>query len=234
MEIYAVKSSCRLDSHYFNILINFLPNGEQDRINRYLKWEDSQRGLIGKILIRSSISNRYGLKNEDIYFGANEFGKPYFKGDKDFHFNISHSGQWVVYATDNSPIGIDIEEINDIDLNIANRFFSSEEHGDLMKLDKKDRLAYFFDLWTLKESYIKAEGMGLSIPLDSFSIKKRGENISIKGAAKNYYFKQYDAIENYKLSVCSMNKNFPSDINIMNLKEFTQYSINSLGGNCYG
>ncbi len=233
MEIHVVKSNYKIDSHYFKTLVNFLLRGERDRINRYIRWEDAQRGLIGKILIRSLISNRYGLKNEDIYFSVNEFGKPSFKnkGSRDFHFNISHSGEWVACAIDNSPIGIDVEEVNDIDLNIANHFFSEKEYKDLIELDGKCRLAYFFDLWSLKESYIKAEGKGLFIPLDSFSIRKRGKVISIEGVSKNYYFKQYDVAANYKLSVCATKNNFPTDINIMELKEFTQYSINSLGGN---
>lgn len=234
MDIYTVKSSYRMDSNYFNALIKYLTHEERDTINRYLKWEDGQRGLIGKILIRSLICNSYGFKNDDIYFLENEFGKPYFTGVKDLHFNISHSGEWIVCAIDSNPIGIDVEEINDIDLCIAHRFFTMEEHRDLMELDEKYRLDYFFDLWTLKESYIKAQGKGMSIPLDSFSIRKRGNDISIKGTDKTFYFKQYEVESNYKLSVCAMNNYFPTDINIMDLKEFIKYSRNSLGGNCNG
>lgn len=234
MELYGVKSSYRIDPLHFNTLINFLDHDEGNRINRYLRWEDAQRALIGKILIRSLISDRYGIKNQEIYFSKNKFGKPYFKCVKDFHFNISHSGQWIVYAIDNSPIGIDVEEINDMDLKIADRFFSKEEQRDLMQQDKKSRLDYFFDLWTLKESYIKAEGKGLSIPLDSFSIRKSDRTISLEGSSRSYYFKQYDVAAKYKLSVCSMNNNFPAQVNIMELNEFIQYSIKSLGGNHHG
>lgn len=231
MEICAVKSNYRMNGDYSRILMNFLSIEEKDRIGRYVRWEDAQRGLIGRIGIRSLICNRYKIKPEDIYLQTNKFGKPYFKAAKDVHFNISHSGEWVVYAMDSTPIGIDVEEIVDIDLNIAERFFSIEEHMDLMELDKSDRLAYFFDLWSLKESYIKAEGKGLSIPLDSFSIRKRDNIINIKGTDKSYYFEQYDNLSNYKLSVCAMNRNFPMDINIIELEEFIQFSINSLGGN---
>ncbi|TCO70398.1 4'-phosphopantetheinyl transferase family protein [Marinisporobacter balticus] len=227
MEIHAVRSSYRMDSYYFDTLMRFLSYEEGDKIKRYQRWEDAQRYLIGKIAIKSLICNSYGLENEDIYFSVNKFGKPYVKGVKDLHFNISHSGEWVVYAIDRSSIGIDVEEINDIDLDIADRFFSKDEYSELLELNKEHRLGRFFDLWTLKESYIKAEGKGMSIPLDSFTIRKKGEVISIKGADKSYYFKQYDIAENYKLSVCAMNNNFPMDINIMELKDFRKYSINS-------
>lgn len=234
MEVYGVKSNYKIDSFYFNVLLNFLSDEERNKINSYLKWEDAQRGLIGKILTRAIISNRYGLKNEEICFSANRFGKPHLEGFKDFHFNISHSGEWVVCAIDSSPIGIDVEKINHIDLDIANRFFSEEEYRDLIELDEKYRIDYFFDLWSLKESYIKAQGKGLSIALDSFSIKKRGNAISIKGNDKNCYFKQYNVAPDYKLSVCARNNNLPIGVNIMELNEFTPYSIDSLGGNCRG
>lgn len=231
MEIYAVRSNHIIDSYNFNILLNFLSDEEQHKINKYLRKEDSQRGLIGKVLIRSLVSNRYKIKNQDIDFGANKFGKPYYKLDKDFHFNISHSGQWVTCAVDNSSIGIDVERITDIDFSIAERFFSKEENRDLMKLDEKKKSGYFFDLWTLKESYIKAKGEGLSIALDSFSIRKTDKEIDINGSDRVYYFKQYDINDNYKFSVCAVNNNFPRNIKVMDLKEFIQYSTKSLGGN---
>lgn len=230
MEIYAVNSNYRIDENHFRALMKLLSYEEAEKIKKYHRWEDAQRGLVGRISIRSLICNKYKIKNEDIYFNMNEYGKPYFKGIKDFHFNISHSGEWIVYAVDKSPIGIDVEKVADIDLSIAERFFSKEECMDLMKIDKRHRLAYFFDLWSLKESYIKAEGKGLSISLDSFSIKIRGKLIDAKGANRRYYFKQYNDLADYKLSICALNNNFPDDINIIGLEEFVRYSINYLGG----
>ncbi|MTI47954.1 MAG: 4'-phosphopantetheinyl transferase superfamily protein [Firmicutes bacterium] len=228
MDIYAVRSNWKINSHYFDSLIKFLPTVEQNKINKYLKWEDAQKSLIGKILIRSIVINKYGFKNKGIHFSINEFGKPYLKDIKEFNFNISHSGEWVVCAVDTRPIGIDIEEINDFDFNIANNFFSTEEYSDLMNQDKMNRLEYFFDLWTLKESYIKMIGTGLSKGLDFFTMKKTSDNIWTNGSDKTYYFKQYNTIDGYKTSVCAMNKNFPTDINTIKLKQFIKNSMNSL------
>ena len=66
-------------------------------------------------------------------------------------------------------IGVDIEKIQLIDLKVAQRFFSEKEYEDLIAKTSSERIAYFYDLWTLKESLTKTLGIGLTIPLNSFS-----------------------------------------------------------------
>lgn len=188
-------------------MLNLVPDEEKKRICRFKNWQDAQSTFIGRLLIRSMISHMYSLK--DFSFHVNEYGKPYILELPDIHFNISHSGKWVVCALDKKPLGIDIEKIQPIDLNIAKEFFSIKEYENLLKREKKDRLSYFFDLWTLKESYIKSEGNGLSIPLNSFTINKENGSINMTGGVNYYYFKQYNISDEYKLSVASKSNNFP-------------------------
>ncbi|MDR1059826.1 MAG: 4'-phosphopantetheinyl transferase superfamily protein, partial [Clostridiales bacterium] len=88
------------------------------------------------------------------------------------HFNISHSGRHVVCALCDAPVGIDVEIVRPIDMNIANRFFSADERGRLFSepADGHGRLELFYSIWTRKESFIKMTGEGLSRPLGSFSV----------------------------------------------------------------
>jgi len=228
MKIYAVKSNYRMDLKDFHYLLNSLPSVDRDKINRYVRWEDAQRCLIGKILIRSSIMTRFGITNDAIFIEEDEFGKPFCKDVDDFHFNISHSGEWIVYVSDNGPVGIDVEEVNDIELDIVDRFFSNGEIRDIHQVDEANRMDYFYDLWTLKESYVKAEGRGLSISMDSFHIRREVDAIITNGIDENYHFKQYDIGTAYKLSVCAMSDKFPQSIEVMELDEFICHSIESM------
>lgn len=69
------------------------------------------------------IHSMYDLPIDQIVFQTEGNGKPVVRHIPSFHFNLSHSGDWVVCAIDDAPVGIDIEEIKPIDLAIAKRFF---------------------------------------------------------------------------------------------------------------
>jgi len=138
------------------------------------------------------------------------------------HFNISHSGNCVVCAVDEKAVGVDIEVIKPIDFNIAERFFSKAEYLTLINQPKEMQMKYFYMIWTLKESYIKADGRGLSLPLNSFSIDIKHDKISVvtSNELSNCYFKKYDIDNLHISSVCSLDKNFRDTI-----KELTVDSL---------
>lgn len=181
--------------------------------------EDKKRSICSELLVRWLINKRLHLKNEEIHFEYNEFGKPFLKEYEKFYFNISHSGEWIVCAVSPCEVGIDIEQIKDINLLIANRFFSKKENIDLNYKNEDDKLDYFYDLWTLKESYLKYLGKGLSISLQSFSIRKERNDIVILESFDNRKpnFRQYELDNNYKLSVCSDDKLLDSEHLIIQL-----------------
>ena len=213
MKIYAVRIN-KTEKQLFDRMLLYVSNEEKERIIRFKKFEDALRGLIAKILLRFVVVSILGMDNRSICFERNEYGKPLLAGVKDFHFNLSHSGDWVVCAVDSLPVGIDVEKIRDVNLNLSERFFAKEEHDYLSALDSKRRTEAFFEIWTLKESFIKAEGKGLSIPLNSFSFSITEGNIAFK-ASKNYdewYFKHYEIDPFYKMAVCTKNKNFPEEV----------------------
>jgi len=223
LKIYAVKVQ-PIEKQLFEQLFLYTSGDEQERIKRFKKYEDALRGLTARILLRIIVASLFGKKNNSIYFGKNEYGKPFLIDAKDFHFNLSHSGDWVVCAVDNMPVGIDVEKIRDIDLNLSERFFTKEEHNYLASMDGFKRTETFFELWTLKESYIKAEGRGLAIPLSSFSFSFEEGNIIFKAlnSNKEYYFKQYDIAPSYKLAVCSRNTNFPEEMTYLSFDELVR------------
>ena len=223
INIYAVELSSPMEESLFQLFLGFVGKKKEERIMKFLRREDAERSLVGDVLIRVLICDHLGLHNSDIFFSYNEFGKPSLEYDTAFDFNLSHSGKWVACAIDTSPLGIDVECIRDIDFSIAERFFSHIEYGDIMERVGNSRLEYFYDLWTLKESYIKARGMGLSIPLSSFTIRKENGSITCYSELEEtWYFRQYNIDPDYKFSVCANNIKFPGDIIILNPSQLTE------------
>ncbi|MDC8104856.1 4'-phosphopantetheinyl transferase superfamily protein [Chryseobacterium sp. B21-037] len=94
--------------------------------------------------------------------------KPYIK-NHNLHFNISHAGNLVICCINESPVGIDVEYINqEADYE---EFKFQMTSGELEKIHfSEDKVQSFFTYWTEKEAVIKAHGKGMFIPLDSFEV----------------------------------------------------------------
>ena len=96
-----------------------------------------------------------------LLFGLKEFkiirdGKPYIENCA-YHFNISHSGDWLLLAVGDAPVGADIEKITKIRPKTVEKFFSKIEQD---RVEKEGKNA-FFEIWTQKESYVKYTGEGM-------------------------------------------------------------------------
>ena len=204
-DVYAVRLNFQeeFDPYIFESLLNCVSPEKKERLKRFYRREDALRGLFADLLSRHMIRLKTGLRNEEIFFTTNEFGKPFLKDRGDIQFNLSHSGVWVVGVIDHSVVGIDVERVQEIDLDISKNYFSPDEHEDLMS--KGDKFDYFFTLWSLKESYIKILGKGLSHPLNAFSIKftSPGEIIiKVEGQRiLDIFFRQYDIDKAYKTTM---------------------------------
>ncbi|MES1049885.1 MULTISPECIES: 4'-phosphopantetheinyl transferase family protein [Bacillus cereus group] len=219
-----MKIPKNIESHLFKQLSNLVSNEKKERMKRLLNSCDVNRTLIGDLLIRSLICQKYKINNEEIRFKYNEYGKPFVENFSDFHFNLSHSGEWVVCTTANFNVGIDIEKVSEIEaLKLAKEFFSADEFYDISNMNSDEQINYFYDLWSLKESYIKTIGKGLYTPLNSFSIKKESRALILyKNIPKNFYFKQYNIDPNYKLSACATRDEFPQEIIIKDIYAICQ------------
>lgn len=206
----------------FRTLLTNVSNEKQERVKKFSRFDDAKRVLLADILVRSVIASELKVNSKTIEFNANKYGKPLLKRDCGLHFNVSHSGDWIVCAVDNEPIGIDIEKLRPVELEFATQFFSEEEYKILMSKSPEDQQHFFFDLWTLKESYVKAVGRGLSMPLNSFTVSflEKGE-ITVKSGNKlaNWALKQYDLDPEYRMSVCATHKAFPNNVIIKKLKD---------------
>jgi 4'-phosphopantetheinyl transferase len=214
---------------YREQLMEGLSEGSRTAVLKFRKPADLQRSLLGEILARTQLSRETSIPASELAIVRTIKGKPYLEGNPNLHYNISHSGDWVVMALSDREVGIDVERIREPHYRIAERFFSAPELEELNRLQGKAKKDFFFDLWTLKESYLKLLGKGLTKSLGSFTLKRdHGEFILVTGDVKDdsVHFTQVPIDPAYKLSVC--HRSTPCDpeplrMTVENLSEQMQH-----------
>ncbi|WP_299676679.1 4'-phosphopantetheinyl transferase superfamily protein [uncultured Dokdonia sp.] len=160
-----------IDHGFLQYYLEFLPKEFKAEVLKYRRWDDRYNCLFGKLMvyIGAYLFGYTSFEFEKIL--KDSYGKPYIP-DSDFNFNISHSGNTVVCVFSKQEIGVDIEEINDIEVDLFKDVFTAVELQEI----KSKGLDKFYEYWTKKESVIKAVGKGMSIPLKEIAIQ---ENASI-------------------------------------------------------
>ncbi|MGG4264552.1 4'-phosphopantetheinyl transferase family protein [Peribacillus simplex] len=226
MNIYGLKINNTIPRDQINDLCNYISTERKNRIEKLHFDRDKIYTLFGELLIRYLLGEYHNVKKDQINFIKSKYGKPFLTNGI-FNFNISHSGSYVVCAISSDIVGIDIERVNpSIDLQLAESVFTRSE---LKRIENNyDPVDTFFELWTLKESYIKAVGKGLSIPLNSFSVDLGRLVTNDSKLATDYYFMQYNNIENHKLAVCSNVPDFPGEIKQVSQSHLIQYYFNQI------
>jgi 4'-phosphopantetheinyl transferase len=221
ISLCAVSQCHNLSGEVYKAFLDVISLERQQKAARFLRKEDACRCITGEVLTRYCIAKIQKSSFRSISFKKNEYGKPSIDFAPNTHFSISHSGTWTLCAIDTQPLGVDVERLHVVDENLAKRFFSQEEYMELTKVPIEIRQQRFFDYWTLKESYIKAIGKGLSCPLDSFTIYFSRDNILMKtrNNLPTLFFKQYDLDPDYKCALCASNENFPEKIKIYTPEE---------------
>ncbi len=148
---------------------------EQQRAHRLVKEEHRHNFIWSHVLLRMILSRYLSLPPDQFSFYLNEYGKPYLINELPFKifFNLSHSKDLALFGfTQDVEIGIDVEWINpEIPfLELSARFFSKEEHEQLLQVPSSEQISIFYKMWVRKEAYIKALGKGLSHPLSNFNV----------------------------------------------------------------
>ena len=152
-----------------------LTSTELAKQQRYKFAKDRHDALITRAFVRDLLSYYADIAPQDWQFEKGNKDKPeIINCSLPLRFNISHTKNLIICAvTLEDDIGCDVENIgrNNNVLAIAERYFSSKEIDELFALPEAQQRDRFFDYWTLKESYIKAWGLGLAIPLADFSFE---------------------------------------------------------------
>jgi 4'-phosphopantetheinyl transferase len=159
----------------FDDLESLLSADELARASRFRFDRDRLRFIAVRGLLRRVLARYGGSNPAQLVFSYSPHGKPSLQSNADdIRFNLSHSNGLAVCAvTRGREIGIDLEKIrHDIEIEeLAQRFFSGYEFDALRALAPEDRIPAFYRIWTCKEAFVKAQGLGLSRPLSSFDME---------------------------------------------------------------
>jgi 4'-phosphopantetheinyl transferase len=144
-----------------------LPKENQAKVMRYQRWQDRQAAVFGKLLVMEGLKAYGYTANALSRICLDAYGRP--RIDDLVDFNLSQSGEYVVCAVSQGVrVGIDIEKRKAFDFSDLATCFSGREMKGL--ITSENRTAAFYDLWTMKESVLKADGRGLSVPMSQLVI----------------------------------------------------------------
>lgn len=175
-EIHVWRAALGQPGEVVSALEEILSEDERRRAGRFLKTQDQRRFTVARAALRAILGDYLALPPREIRFRYSDHGKPELdpsSGAATLRFNVSHSHEVGLYAVGlDREVGVDVEYVRagfPID-EIAPQFFSARENAALSALPADERARAFFACWTRKEAYIKADGKGLSIPLDEFDV----------------------------------------------------------------
>jgi 4'-phosphopantetheinyl transferase len=165
---------------------HLLDTAEQRRLPGFQSGSARTAFLTSRALLRTTLATRLQCEPAALQFIRDANDKPQLAEPyANWHFNLSHSHDWVVLAVSSiGPVGIDVEshERKNNLSGIARRFFSADENISLTNLDNAQWMEQFFAIWTLKEAHAKALGCGLSkiLSCSSFIVARADAHNSVR------------------------------------------------------
>ena len=166
--ILYTKFEDKLPDFWYNKLLNLLPVDQKERNQQFVGWQDRYSHLFGRMLLKCGLEV-YGYEENCLTkVQYNKYDRPYLNDKLDF--NISHSGNYVICAMGlDLKLGIDIEKVQEIEFKDFKSVMTEEQWHEIKYSESP--LWFFYRYWTIKESVIKADSRGLSIPLQDIQVK---------------------------------------------------------------
>lgn len=211
------------DECLFNAFYGRVSEERRRKTDAYRFEKDRRLSLGAEVLLYASLE-KFGYDRPDrVSFAYGENNKPYIGGDGNIFFNLSHSGEYVMCAVSDREVGCDIQKMGDDDTLLAKKFFLPREYETIAaQPTEHEKRDMFYRYWTLKESYMKVTGKGMSMPLDGFEITVSDKAYLTKNpCGGKYYFSEYDAPDGYKSALCIADRPCTALPEFINLKGVT-------------
>ena len=200
--IYLACTEPLKDEEVFQALYDRASKERKAKIDRYRFQKDKMLSLGADALLRHALQEAgYAVEEMTLDYGGH--GKPYLPGAEEFHFNLAHSGEYVMLAVSDAEIGCDIERIRPVELKLPKHAYHPLEYEHIAACTEEERNELFFRYWVLKESFIKALGMGLSFGMSSFRILLEDPvRVLAADGPLDYGFYEGADISGYRYAAC--------------------------------
>lgn len=167
-QIYFLKYM-EINDGRFEELLPLVSEERRQRVKRYADIDKKRQSLFAKLLLRAVLCRKFKIANEDLKFSADAHGKPFFENIDNVYFSVSHTSSGVAVAVSEDEIGVDIEKVRAVNIDIAKRYFTREEYEYILDGGEKQNERFFY-VWTRKEARVKKIGVGFKEGFGTFSV----------------------------------------------------------------
>lgn len=208
------------DENESSHFLQWLAPDERQRADRFQSDSSRRNFLTSRLVLRAWLAQHAGVSPLELRFTTTSYGQPVLAEPtktRHIRFNLSHTTGLIMLAfSSNFDVGVDTELVRTPPLKLAERLFAPSELIAIRQAQGTRLAQTFFKYWTLKEAYLKARGIGLSIPLDSFSIdinEHEGIGLSIDSRFDSgrggWAFRSLEPTSTHTAAVCVANSGQP-------------------------
>jgi 4'-phosphopantetheinyl transferase len=208
-EVHLWRIDVDQSDYILNHLEELISPEEQLRANKFFHLPDRLRFVLGRGGLKQLLSLYSNIPSSNIRLKIGTHGKPFVQAPDQIHFNISHSGNWVLIAIGSKELGIDLEKITGefITDSLLEQCFHRHE----LKLirESEDPKVEFFKFWTRKEAFLKATGNGIVDDLQAITCMEGSQQWEFPSLSleKNWHIKSFIMDPSYAVSLCSTIQN---------------------------
>ena len=208
VKVYIADATELKDEQLYARLYTSLDVSRRAKADRFQFKKDKRLSVAAGALLQHALQIE-NVWRPSIFLASN--GKPYLAGEEQLYFNLSHSEGMVMCAVAEKEVGCDVEKKTVLDRKLAEYVMTEYELGRIYGLEgDKEQQEMFFRHWTLKESYMKATGLGIRLEPKSFGMIARKDKVYVSPPVdeRKFYFKEYFVDDGYCYSCCSLSDNF--------------------------
>ena len=208
VKVYIADAAVLKDEQLYRRLYTGLDVSRRAKADRFRFEKDKRLSVAAGALLQ------YALQMENVRGLAIEVtsnGKPYLVGEERLYFNLSHSEEMVMCAIAEKEVGCDVEKKTVLNRRLAEYVMTEYELDRIYGFESDtEQQKMFFRLWTLKESYMKATGLGIRLEPKSFGMIARKDKVKVTPPVdeREFYFKEYFLDDGYCYSCCSLSEMF--------------------------